>query len=75
MKKKRIIPYVPPEDRCKLHEGCGEKFYLSDGISSYSVENPPKITKEIAQRLIDIKKILDKNNIDFWEELKFIAYN
>ena len=33
MKKKRIIPYVPPEDRSKLHEGCDEKFYLF-GVSN-----------------------------------------
>ena len=44
MKKKRIIPYVPPEDRSKLQEGCDEKFYLSDvmgGVYHWMVRNLP----------------------------------
>jgi len=30
MKNKRVIPYVPSEDRSELQEGCDEKFYLSE---------------------------------------------
>ena len=48
MKRKRIIPYVPPEDRCKLQEGCDEKFYLSDVMSRFKKWlRKPLTTKQV----------------------------
>ena len=46
MKKKRIIPHVPPEERSKLQEGCDENFYLYDIMVHFKKWLQKTITKK-----------------------------
>lgn len=46
---KRIIPHVPPEDRCKLHEGCATPIYWLEGLIKKVMKDnviTPKVVRE-----------------------------